>query len=102
MRLILGGLTDGTSADVGCNKFTHLWPPIGPLNEFKGLVSSGASEEGSIMMAFDNLLSEVFILWDVDETIESNKAVVIIPTGWFRRRRECLCSVKCLNNLAIE
>ena len=102
MCLILGGLTDGTSADVGCNKFTHLWPPIGLLNEFQGLISPWVAEESPIMMAFDNLSSEVFVAWDIDETIETDETVVIVPACWFGRRRKGFRSVKCLNNLAIK
>jgi hypothetical protein len=59
------GLAGGATVHVVVNKLGHSWPPEFAGHEFVGFPSSWVACGDVVVVLFDNVSSEVIVLWHV-------------------------------------
>jgi hypothetical protein len=78
-RMYFGGLAGGAPIDVVMNELGHSGPPEFSRDNFIGLPSSWMSCGDVIVVLFDNISSEVIVLWDVDMSAVKDKSIFEVP-----------------------
>jgi hypothetical protein len=58
-------LAGGATIHIVVNKLGHSWPPEFTGHEFVGFPSSGVACGNVVVVLFDNVSSEVIVLWHV-------------------------------------
>jgi hypothetical protein len=77
--MYLGGLACSTTINIVMDKLRHSGPPELSKDNFVGLPLSWVSCGDVVMVLFDNISSEVIILWNVDMSMVKNESIFEVP-----------------------
>jgi hypothetical protein len=70
LMLQLCPITQITGFDIDADVMGHLWPPIVACYELQGLEATCMSSDAHIMVLFNDTEPKVFIIGDIDPTME--------------------------------
>ena len=74
-------LAQGTSADITANVRGKAWPPKFRCNQLASFENARMASSGMIMVLSDNRVAESGICGNIDVTLVSQDASIIVPVG---------------------